>query len=92
VAGNETGLQSEFTQSPREERPIERTNERAAETPKTTEVTLDETELYVLERVYDNMKSRKNEEFGVQGLLKSFKERGELYHNYFVQRGYFYIE
>lgn len=92
VAGNETGLQSEFTQSPREERPYQTNQTLTAAPKKTTAVTLDETELYVLERVYDNMKSRKNEEFGVQGLLKSFKERGELYHNYFVQRGYFYIE
>jgi hypothetical protein len=71
---------------------VERVEQRAEPIPKVPETRLGETEKLVVEKVYDSIKSYKNEDDGVQLLLRTMKNRGEHIHNYFVERGYFYID
>lgn len=49
-------------------------------------------EIFFAERMFAILKNRENNDSAVQGLLQNMKSRGEHIHNYFVQRGYFYIE
>jgi hypothetical protein len=63
---------------------------RPTETP--TERQLTAEEIFFAERMFAILKNRENNDSAVQGLLQNMKSRGEHIHNYFVQRGYFYIE
>ena len=62
------------------------------EREKPTERQLTAEEIFFAERMFAILKNRENNDSAVQGLLQNMKSRGEHIHNYFVQRGYFYIE
>jgi hypothetical protein len=59
---------------------------------KPTERQLTAEEIFFAERMFAILKNRENNDSAVQGFLQNMKSRGEHIHNYFVQRGYFYIE